>query len=136
MQATAATTVTLALFGLGGGEIVLILALMLILVGARKLPELGRGLGRGVAEFRRATRQVTDEMDEAASEAGRSVGGICGKPAAEALTPDNQVAELYDPAALQADTRPSKRRMIAAIRRIWAWLRRFVRAIRGGRDKT
>ena len=35
-----------------------------------------------------------------ASDAGRSVGGIYGKAAAQALTPDNQVAELYDPAVL------------------------------------
>ena len=38
-------------------------------------------------------------MDDEAGEAGRSIGGIYGKPAAQALTPDNQVAELYDPAA-------------------------------------
>ncbi len=36
----------LALFSLSGGEIILILALLLILLGVRKLPELGQGLGR------------------------------------------------------------------------------------------
>lgn len=47
---------------LGGWEIVLILAVILILFGARKLPELARGLGQGIKEFKKATREVTDEL--------------------------------------------------------------------------
>src|SRR5229473_1512708 len=110
MQPIVETVVLLALFLLGGREIVLMLALVLILFGARKLPELGRGLRRGIFEFRDATRQVTDEIDGAASEAGRSVGGIYGKAAAQALKPDNHVAEMYKPAVLQDQTQPRKRR--------------------------
>ena len=53
---------TLALFNLGGGEIVLILVLVLLLFGARKLPELAKGLGQGIKEFKKATREVTDEL--------------------------------------------------------------------------
>ena len=56
-------TTFLGLFNLGGGEIVLILALMLILFGARKLPELAKGLGQGIKEFKKATREVTDEIN-------------------------------------------------------------------------
>jgi sec-independent protein translocase protein TatA len=133
MQAVVETVVMLALFNLGGREIVLMLALVLILFGARKLPELGRGLRRGIFEFREATKRVTDEIDEAASEAGRSVGGIYGKAAAQALTPDNQVAEMYKPAVLQDQTQPRKRRkgMIQGFMNLWWWIRRLVRAIRG-----
>jgi sec-independent protein translocase protein TatA len=50
---------------LGGWEIVLILAVVLILFGARKLPELARGLGQGIREFKKATREVTDEINSA-----------------------------------------------------------------------
>ncbi len=50
------------IFNLGGGEIILILALVLILFGARKLPELAKGLGQGIKEFKKATREVTDEI--------------------------------------------------------------------------
>jgi sec-independent protein translocase protein TatA len=53
------------LFNLGGGEIILILALILILFGARKLPELAKGLGQGIKEFKKATREVTDEVSHA-----------------------------------------------------------------------
>jgi sec-independent protein translocase protein TatA len=57
-----------ALFDLGGGQILLILALILIFFGARKIPELARGLGQGIKEFKKATREVTDEINNAAEE--------------------------------------------------------------------
>jgi len=57
-----------ALFNLGGGEIILILALVLILFGARKLPELARGLGQGIKEFKKATRDATEEITSAMDE--------------------------------------------------------------------
>jgi len=56
------------LFNLGGGEIILILALVLILFGAKKLPELAKGLGTGIKEFKKATREVTDEVANAMDE--------------------------------------------------------------------
>ena len=58
----------LGLFNLGGGEIILILALILILFGARKLPELAKGLGQGIKEFKKATKEVTDEVSQAMEE--------------------------------------------------------------------
>ncbi len=57
--------VIFGLFNLGGGEIILILALVLILFGAKKLPELAKGLGTGIKEFKKATRDVTEEMHSA-----------------------------------------------------------------------
>ena len=56
------------LFNLGGGEIILILALILILFGAKKLPELAKGLGQGIKEFKKATKEVTDEVQSAMDE--------------------------------------------------------------------
>jgi sec-independent protein translocase protein TatA len=53
---------------LGGWEIVLILAVVLILFGAKKLPELAKGLGTGIKEFKKATREVTDEIQNAADD--------------------------------------------------------------------
>src|SRR5271165_4641855 len=60
--------VMLAIFNLGGGEIILILALVLILFGAKKLPELAKGLGTGIKEFKKATREVTEEVSNAMEE--------------------------------------------------------------------
>ncbi|HVU07628.1 MAG TPA: twin-arginine translocase TatA/TatE family subunit [Verrucomicrobiae bacterium] len=53
---------------LGGWEIILILAVVLILFGAKKLPELAKGLGTGIKEFKKATREVTDEIQNAGDE--------------------------------------------------------------------
>ncbi len=53
---------------LGGWEIILILAVVLILFGAKRLPELAKGLGTGIKEFKKATREVTDEVSHAMDE--------------------------------------------------------------------
>ena len=50
---------------IGGWEMVLIVAVVLILFGAKKLPELAKGLGQGIKEFKKATRDVTDEIHNA-----------------------------------------------------------------------
>src|SRR4051794_26331387 len=82
----------------GQAEIVLVFALILILFGARRLCDLASGLQSGICAFRKSTREIIDDVDQAGFDAGRNAGGIYGSPAAEALTPDNQTAELYDPA--------------------------------------
>src|SRR5436305_6809964 len=114
----------LAIFNLAGGEVLLILALLLILVGAKRLPELWKGLGNGFARFR-------DESDGLAREAGESLGGIYGKPAGEALTPNNETAELYDPAVFHtgnASARGIKRNWIRRLGRFSLSVWRFILA--------
>lgn len=56
-----------ALFNLGGPEILLVLAVILIMFGAKKIPDLAKGLGQGIKEFKKATREVTDEIQNAAN---------------------------------------------------------------------
>lgn len=53
---------------LGWPEIVGILLVLLLLFGAKKLPELARGLGKGINEFKRASRDVQDELQRAVEE--------------------------------------------------------------------
>ena len=50
------------LLDLGGSEVILILALVLVLFGAKRLPEMAEGFRQGIKEFRKATREVTDEL--------------------------------------------------------------------------
>ena len=49
----------------GGGQIILILIIVLIMFGAKKIPELAKGLGSGIKEFKKATKEVTDEISNA-----------------------------------------------------------------------
>ncbi len=53
---------------LGWPEIVAILAVVLLLFGAKKLPELAKGLGKGINEFKKASREVQDELERAVEE--------------------------------------------------------------------
>jgi sec-independent protein translocase protein TatA len=59
---------SLLAFALGGWEWVIVILAVLLLFGARKIPELARGLGQGIKEFKKATREVTDEIHNAAEE--------------------------------------------------------------------
>ena len=52
----------LLLFNLGTGEIILIVAIILLLFGGRKIPELMRGLGKGVKSFKQGMNEVEDEL--------------------------------------------------------------------------
>jgi sec-independent protein translocase protein TatA len=55
---------SLGLLGFGGWEIIVILAVILILIFAKKLPEIGKGLGTGLDEFKKATREMTREVQD------------------------------------------------------------------------
>ena len=48
---------------IGGWEVVLILALALLLFGAKRLPEIARSLGKSLREFKKATKEVKDELE-------------------------------------------------------------------------
>ena len=50
--------------GLGGWEILLILLVLLIFFGAKKIPELAKGLGKGIKEFKNATNEIKEEIEE------------------------------------------------------------------------
>ena len=58
----------LAAFGLGGTELILILVAVLILFGAKKIPDFAKGLGQGIKEFKKASREVQDEIERAGEE--------------------------------------------------------------------
>ena len=56
--------------GLGPLEIGLIILVVIILFGGKKLPELARGLGLGLREFNKATREIKDEVKSATDNVG------------------------------------------------------------------
>ncbi len=57
------------MFGIGMTELLVILTIGLLVIGPKKLPELARSLGKGLAEFRRASTEMRREFLEVADEA-------------------------------------------------------------------
>lgn len=51
------------MFGLGMGELLVILAVALLVLGPRRLPDLASGLGKAIRQFRRASRDLQDHME-------------------------------------------------------------------------
>ena len=61
------------MFGLGMPELVVIFVIALIVFGPKKLPDLGKALGRGLAEFKRATQDVKESIESEVRSAERSI---------------------------------------------------------------
>ena len=54
------------MFGIGMPELIVILVIILIIFGAGKLPEIGAGLGKGISNFRKASKEIQDEVETTA----------------------------------------------------------------------
>jgi len=78
-------------------EVILILAVILILFGAKKIPELAKGLGSGIKEFKKATKEVTDEIQNA--------GETSNTTTAQKLPPANTTAQTPAPANKVPETK-------------------------------
>ncbi len=70
---TQALSIQLAIMGMPGGwEWIIILVIALLIFG-RKLPEVGRGLGKGLVEFKKGLKGVKDELDDVDREVDSAV---------------------------------------------------------------
>ena len=66
------------MFGLGAQELLLILVIILVLFGAKRIPEIARGLGKSMSEFKKGVRSIDaelkDVMDDDSSDSGKGTG--------------------------------------------------------------
>ena len=72
--------------GLQPMHLILIVAIVVIVFGPAKLPELGQSLGKGIREFRKSTQEITDIKDSVTSSVTSAVS-MDQKPAATAAAP-------------------------------------------------
>jgi sec-independent protein translocase protein TatA len=79
---------------LGGWEVIMVLLAVLLLFGAKKIPDLAKGLGQGIREFKKATKEVTDEIQNAST-------AQAGKPRA-VTSPDPATAISHNPPPTKA----------------------------------
>jgi TatA/E family protein of Tat protein translocase len=98
------------MFGtIGGPELILILVIALIVFGPRKLPEIGKSVGKVVGEFRRATsdfqRTIEDEVEaEKRTPPPSAEPAALPEPAAPVVAPAAEaVAQSTEPAAPSAE---------------------------------
>jgi sec-independent protein translocase protein TatA len=79
------STLPLAIFGLGAPELILIFFLVLLLFGAKRLPDLARGLGKSIREFKKASSEAESDIREAIDEQPKP--GTPAKPPAATPPP-------------------------------------------------
>ena len=66
------------MFGLGGSEIGLVFLIILLIFGPSQIPKMARGLGQALREFRKAQREITDEVNR--DEPPAEKPGVRGRP--------------------------------------------------------
>lgn len=87
-----------AILGLSGTELIIVLVAILVLFGAKRIPEFAKGLGKGINEFKKASREVTDSLEQ------ESAATVPKAP------PANTTAQVSAP--LPAQTKPPETKVI------------------------
>lgn len=88
------------MFGIGVPELILILVVGLIVFGPGKLPEMGRSLGKGIREFRKASNALTAAIN--APEPPPAPPAPAAQPAPQAAAPAEQAVPTATPTATTA----------------------------------
>jgi Tat protein translocase TatB subunit len=90
------------MFGIGFPELLLIMALALIVLGPKRLPDIARALGRGLAEFKKATSELKQTFEEETR--SQNITRPPGSPGK--ITPPGAMHENYPPEANPAEANP------------------------------
>ncbi len=91
------------MFGIGFPELLLIMALALIVLGPKRLPDIARALGRGLAEFKKATSELKQTFEEETR--SQNIMRPPGSPGK--ITPPGAMPENYPPEANSVEATPA-----------------------------
>jgi sec-independent protein translocase protein TatA len=80
------------MFGIGTPELIIILVLALIVIGPKKLPEMAKSLGKGLAEFKRASNDFRRNIEEEAKAAEEKERAGAETSAKEVSQPEREKA--------------------------------------------
>jgi TatA/E family protein of Tat protein translocase len=83
------------------GELIIIFTIALLIFGPRKLPELGRSLGRSLSEFKKASNELRNTLEEEIRVEEQQQREVA-KPAAPAATANTPVAHAEEPTSARA----------------------------------
>jgi len=89
------------MFGIGGGELLLILVVILMLFGSDKIPEIARTLGKGMAQLKHATNEIKHEIQKGAEENGLDVKSMTGGIQEEIAQAKESMNNTLNPVELQ-----------------------------------
>ena len=87
---------------LGGPDLLVILVIILVLFGAKKLPELARGLGQAIKEFQKAKDEFTDELHKAGDTTAKTTPPQSTVPQNPPVSPQPDPNQAVNPGT-QAD---------------------------------
>ena len=92
------------MFGIGMPELLLLLAIALIVIGPKKLPDLAKSLGRAMREFKKATNEFkeTIQIDEDLSDVKKAFDGL-GEDIKDSVSPKKETAEFKRPDESKSD---------------------------------
>ncbi len=92
--------------GLGMWEIVLIFLVVLLLFGAKRLPEIGSSLGKGIREFKSSVKEIEREINTPSERESLSSGEQAGEPAPKRRAEETEPSSGTDERAEEASEDP------------------------------
>ena len=92
-----------ALLGLSGTELLVVMVVILVLFGAKRIPEFAKGLGKGINEFKKASKEVTDSMENDTTPSA---------PMTPKAPPANTSPQVLTPPQPQASGQPPETKVI------------------------
>ncbi len=92
------------MFGLGFGELIVIFVIALIFIGPKKLPELAKGLGKGLRDFQNAAKGFSDQMQDTGDQAPKTEN-----TPGQAATPPVLTNATHHPESIKTDVLPEKK---------------------------